>query len=162
MASSTSQAKNKTKLKKLKQFVKSIKSKVIKSKKINAESQINDKKQENPLKYSHSDSSFLITSIKPLKQARPVFSGSELESEYEEMSSDYCTLPRKKMKYRIKQKVFKKSLDAILLEARKEIIEESSSDESDDTYVACNQDNTYEELHFPGTLLHEESIYEEI
>ena len=48
------------------------------------------------------------------------------------------------MKYRIKQKVFKKSLDAILLEARKEIIEESSSDESDDTYVASNQDNTYE------------------
>ena len=120
--------------------------------------------QDYPLKSSQSDSSFLVT-LKPLKQAIPGNVGSEYESEYEEMTSDYCTLPRKKMKYRIKQRVFEKSLDAILLEARREIIEESSSDEGEDTYVDCSQDNTYEELDFDQSgRLHQndETIYEEI
>ena len=126
------QSKNITKLKKIKQFIKLLRSKVTKAK--NKDNNVQRKTDPNlpqdyPLKSSQSDSSFLVT-LKPLKQSIPGNIGSEYESEYEEMTSDYCTLPRKKMKYRIKQRVFEKSLDAILLEARREIIEESSSDES--------------------------------
>ena len=154
-----------TKLKKLKQFIKSLKSKVVKTKNKSENYQRKTNlPQDFPLQYSQSDSSFLVT-LKPLKQSRPGNIGSEYESEYEEMTSDYCTLPRKKMKYRIKQRVFEKSLDAILLEARREIIEESSSDESEDTYVDCSQDNTYEELYFDKNFRlpqNEETIYEEI
>ena len=62
------------------------------------------------------------------------------------------------MKYR--QRVFEKSLDAILLEARKEIIEESSGSEADDTYVAEAHDNLYEELDL--TYNYGDDIYEEI
>ena len=120
------QSKNITKLKKIKQFIKSLRSKVTKAK--NKNINVQNLPQDYPLKSSQSDSSFLV-SLKPLKQSIPGNVGSEHESEYEEMTSDYCTLPRKKMKYRIKQRVFEKSLDAILLEARREIIEESSSDE---------------------------------
>ena len=83
------------------------------------------------------------------------------ESEYEEMTSDFCTLPRKKMKYRIKQRlVFEKSLNAILLEAKREIIEESLGDEKDDNYVHENKDNTYEELNLSQSFV--DQIYEEI
>ena len=82
------------------------------------------------------------------------------ESEYEEMTSDFCTLPRKKMKYRMKQRVFEKSLNAILLEAKKEIIEESSGDEKDSTYVQETNDNIYEELNLSRSFV--EQIYEEI
>ena len=161
------QSNNITKLKKLKRFIQSLKSKVIKTKNKSENCQRKSKPnlpQDYPLKNSQSDSSFLVT-LKPLKQSIPGNVGSEYESEYEEMTSDYCTLPRKKMKYRIKQRVFEKSLDAILLEARREIIEESSSDESEDTYVACSQENTYEELDFEqnGRLpQNEENIYEDI
>ena len=82
------------------------------------------------------------------------------ESEYEEMSNDFCTLPRKRMKLRMKQRVFEKSLNAILLEARREIIEESSEDEQNDTYVAEAKDNIYEELNLSRSYIDE--IYEEI
>ena len=91
---------------------------------------------------------------------KPTQSSMFSESEYEEMTSDFCTLPRKKMKYRMKQRVFKKSLDAILLEAKKEIIEESSGDEKEDTYVHENIDNIYEELNLTRSFVDE--IYEEI
>ena len=161
------QSNNITKLKKLKRFIQALKYKVIKRKNQSENCQRKSKpnlSQDYPLKNSQSESNFLVA-LKPLKQARPGNIGSEYESEYEEMTSDYCTLPRKKMKYRIKQRVFEKSLDAILLEARREIIEESSSDESEDTYVDCSQDNTYEELYFEqnGRLPQdEETIYEEI
>ena len=158
---------NITKLKKLKQFIKSLKSKVIKTKNKSENCQRKSKPnlpQDYPLKNSQSYSNFLVT-LNPLKQSIPGNVGSEYESEYEEMTSDYCTLPRKKTKYRIKQRVFEKSLDAILLEARREIIEESSSDESEDTYVDFSQDNTYEELDFNQNdrlPQNEETIYEEI
>ena len=82
------------------------------------------------------------------------------ESEYEEMTSDFCTLPRKKMKYRIKQRVFEKSLNAILLEAKKEIVEENSEDEKDNTYIHESIDNIYEELNLTESFVDE--IYEEI
>ena len=91
---------------------------------------------------------------------KPTQSSMFSESEYEEMTSDFCTLPRKKMKFRMKQRVFKKSLDAILLEAQKEIIEESSGDEKEDTYVHENIDNIYEELNLTRSFVDE--IYEEI
>ena len=163
---SQKQLKGVTKLKKLKQFMKAIKSKVVKSKKkcIKDDMAVH---QDALLKYSHSDSSFRVT-LKPLKQAKSVCSGSEYESEYEEMTSDYCTLPRKKMKYRMKQKVFEKSLNAILLEARREIIEESSSsgDEGENEYVACGRENSYAELKFENNFEKipedDEGIYEEI
>ena len=64
------------------------------------------------------------------------------------------------MKYRIKQRVFEKSLNAILLEAKKEIIEESSEDEKDNTYVHESIDNIYEELNLSKSFV--EDIYEEI
>ena len=64
------------------------------------------------------------------------------------------------MKYRIKQRVFEKSLNAILLEAKKEIIEESSEDEKDNTYVPESIDNIYEELNISRSFV--EDIYEEI
>ena len=64
------------------------------------------------------------------------------------------------MKYRIKQRVFEKSLNAILLEAKKEIIEESSEDEKDNTYVHESIDNIYEELNISRSFV--EDIYEEI
>ena len=64
------------------------------------------------------------------------------------------------MKYRIKQRVFEKSLNAILLEAKKEIIEESSEDEKDNTYVHETIDNIYEELNLSASFVDE--IYEEI
>ena len=82
------------------------------------------------------------------------------ESEYEEMTNDFCTLPKKKMKLRIKQRMFEKSLNAILLEAKREIIEESSGDEHDDTYVPEARDNIYEELNLTNSFIDE--IYEEI
>ena len=97
-----------------------------------------------------------------LKQHRPRPAASSVftESEYEEMTSDFCTLPKKKLKYRIKQRVFEKSLNAILLEARQEIIEESSGSEADDTYVAEAHDNLYEELDL--SYNYGDEIYEEI
>ena len=150
------QSSNITKLKKLKRFIQSLKSKVVKTKNKSENCQRKSKPnlpQDYPLKNSQSDSSFLVT-LKPLKQSIPGKVGSEYESEYEEMTSDYCTLPRKKMKYRIKQRVFEKSLDAILLEARREIIEENSSDESEDMYVDFNQNDRLPQ--------NEETIYEEI
>ena len=64
------------------------------------------------------------------------------------------------MKLRMKQRVFEKSLNAILLEARREIIEESSEDEQNDTYVAEAKDNIYEELNLSRSYIDE--IYEEI
>ena len=64
------------------------------------------------------------------------------------------------MKYRMKQRVFEKSLNAILLEAKKEIIEESSGDEKDSTYVQETNDNIYEELNLSRSFV--EQIYEEI
>ena len=64
------------------------------------------------------------------------------------------------MKYRIKQRVFEKSLNAILLEAKKEIIEESSGDEKDNTYVHESIDNIYEELNLSKSFV--DDIYEEI
>ena len=64
------------------------------------------------------------------------------------------------MKYRMKQRVFEKSLNAILLEAKKEIIEESSEDEKDSTYVQETNDNIYEELNLSRSFV--EQIYEEI
>lgn len=82
------------------------------------------------------------------------------ESEYEEMTSDFCTLPKKKMRYRMKQRVFEKSLNAILMEAKREIIEESSGDEHDDTYVHEARDNIYEELNLSQSFV--DQIYEEI
>ena len=147
--------------------MKSIKSKVTKSSKSSKIDKINQPLfKPSPLKYSRhgtSHSSFLVNvksvTLKPLKQSAP--SERSYESEYEEMSSDYCTLPRKKNKYRIKQSVFEKSLDAIILEARREIIEESSSDEGDNTYVSCNEENIYEELNFKENEC-EEEVYEEI
>ena len=84
---------------------------------------------------------------------KPTQSSMFSESEYEEMTSDFCTLPRKKMKYRIKQRVFEKSLNAILLEAKKEIIEESSEDEKDNTYVHESIDNIYEELNLSASFV---------
>ena len=64
------------------------------------------------------------------------------------------------MKYRMKQRMFEKSLNAILLEAKREIIEESSGDEHDDTYVPEARDNIYEELNLSRSYV--EQIYEEI
>ena len=160
--------KNIDNFKKFKLFLKSFKSKFNKNTKQVKEMKINSQNPSHPppTPYSRSGtshSSFLTKSviIKPLKQAS---SQNGYESEYEEMTSDYCTLPRKKMKYRIKQSVFEKSLDVIILEARREIIEESSSDESEDTYVACNEENIYEDLNFNNVniLEQEEDIYEEI
>ena len=103
-----------------------------------------------------------LPKVPMLKQHLPLQSQHSLftESEYEEMTSDFCTLPRKKMKYRIKQRVFEKSLNAILLEAKREIIEESSGDEKDDTYVHENKDNIYEELNLSQSFV--DQIYEEI
>ena len=46
------------------------------------------------------------------------------------------------------------------VEARQEIIEESSGSEADDTYVAEAQDNLYEELDISYSSVDE--IYEEI
>ena len=66
----------------------------------------------------------------------------------------------------MKHRVFEKSLNAILMEARQEIIEESSGDEADDTYVAEAGeageagDNLYEELDLSYSSVDE--IYEEI
>ena len=57
------------------------------------------------------------------------------------------------MKYRMKQRVFEKSLNAILLEAKKEIIEESSGDEKDSTYVQETNDNIYEELNLSRSFV---------
>ena len=104
----------------------------------------------------------LSPSFGTLKQHRPRPAASSVftESEYEEMTSDFCTLPKKKLKYRIKQRVFEKSLNAILLEARQEIIEESSGSEADDTYVAEAHDNLYEELDL--SYNYGDEIYEEI
>ena len=92
---------------------------------------------------------------------KPTQSSMFSESEYEEMTSDFCTLPRKKMKYRNKQRVFEKSLNAILLEAKKEIVEENSEDEKDNTYVHESIDNIYEELNL-NTESFGDEIYEEI
>ena len=103
---------------------------------------------------------FLATNTLKQHMPRPTATSMFSESEYEEMSSDFCTLPRKKMKYRMKHRVFEKSLNAILMEARQEIIEESSGDEADDTYVAEAQDNLYEELNLSYSSVDE--IYEEI
>ena len=64
------------------------------------------------------------------------------------------------MKYRIKQRVFEKSLNAILLGAKKEIVEENSEDEKDNTYVHESIDNIYEELNLTESLVDE--IYEDI
>lgn len=118
--------------------------------------------------FRHSASPYAVSVVSPLpkvpmlKQHFPLQSQHSLftESEYEEMTSDFCTLPRKKMKYRIKQRVFEKSLNAILLEAKREIIEESSGDEKDDTYVHENKDNIYEELNLSQSFV--DQIYEEI
>ena len=113
------------------------------------------KPEARPLTVTHLTTGTLRQHI-PRPTATSMFS----ESEYEEMSSDFCTLPRKKMKYKIKQRVFEKSLNAILLEARQEIIEESSGDEADDTYVKEAQDNLYEELDLDDSYV--DQIYEEI
>ena len=51
-------------------------------------------------------------------------------------------------------------MNAILLEAKKEIIEESSGDEKDSTYVQETNDNIYEELNLSRSFV--EQIYEEI
>ena len=118
--------------------------------------------------FRYSASTYDVSVVSPLpkvpmlKQHLPLQSQHSLftESEYEEMTSDFCTLPRKKMKYRIKQRVFEKSLNAILLEAKREIIEESSGDEKDDTYVHENKDNIYEELNLSQSFV--DQIYEEI
>ena len=118
--------------------------------------------------FRYSASPYAVSVVSPLpkvpmlKQHLPHQRPQSLftESEYEEMTSDFCTLPRKKMKYRIKQRVFEKSLNAILLEAKREIIEESSGDEKDDTYVHENKDNIYEELNLSQSFV--DQIYEEI
>ena len=180
-----------SKLKKFRQFLKTLKSKVNKTKRDSVAREalpvflptVNQSPCEtlypSPYSYTYTyfrpesrarhtplPAPFLATNT--LKQHVPRAQASSMfsESEYEEMSSDFCTLPRKKMKYRMKHRVFEKSLNAILMEARQEIIEESSGDEeaADDTYVAEavmeDQDNLYEELDLSYSSVDE--IYEEI
>ena len=182
------QTKNRvSKLKKFRQFLKSLKTKVNKTKREPASLPVFlPTVNQSPESFYPSPYSYTYTYFRPetrprhtplpapflptntLKQhvPRPAASSMFSESEYEEMSSDFCTLPRKKMKYRMKHRVFEKSLNAILMEARQEIIEESSGDEADDTYVAEAGeageagDNLYEELDLSYSSVDE--IYEEI
>ena len=153
---------------KFKLLIKSIKYKIIKNRK--HQKDINENSFQNNLKPSTittsriktQSSSYILTSVN-LKQLKPKNTQNGSESEYEEMSSDFCTLPRKKMKYRVKQKSFDKSLDAIILEAKREIIGETSSDEDEEDYVACNEENIYEEIIFNNSKIKEidEELYEE-
>ena len=161
-----------SKLKKFRQFLKSLKPRANKTKRppvaVSVPVFLPSVPSPFPSAYSYTYTYFrpeprplLAPGMGTLRQHKPRPAASLFsESEYEEMSSDFCTLPRKKMKYRIKQRVFQKSLGAILLEARKEIIEESSGDEADDTYVAKAQDNLYEELDL--SYNYGDEIYEEI
>ena len=173
-----------SKLKKFRQFLKNLKSKVNKTKRDSVPVSlpvflptVNQSPCESfyPSPYSYTytyfrpesrphhtplPAPFLATNTLKQHIPRPTATSMFSESEYEEMSSDFCTLPRKKMKYRMKHRVFEKSLNASLMEARQEIIEESSGDEADDTYVAEAQDNLYEELDLSYSSVDE--IYEEI
>ena len=179
-----------SKLKKFRQFLKTLKSKVNKTKRDSIPAPlpvflptVNESPCESlyPSPYSYTytyfrpesrprhtplPAPFLATNTLKQHKPKPTASSMFSESEYEEMSSDFCTLPRKKMKYRMKHRVFEKSLNAILMEARQEIIEESSGDEADDTYVAEAGeageagDNLYEELDLSYSSVDE--IYEEI
>ena len=87
------------------------------------------------------------------------------------MSTDFCTLPRKKLRHRIlsqKQRVLERSLQAVLLEARRELVQESEAEEeqNNNTYVAFHEvDNIYEELNFSTCAVKGEdefTLYEEI
>ena len=72
------------------------------------------------------------------------------------MTSNLGTLPRRE------HSSSEKSLDNILYEARKDIIE---TDVNEDVYVTASQENIYEELYFceNDTILEKkENIYEEI
>ena len=78
------------------------------------------------------------------------------ESSYEDMTSNLGTLPRRE------HSSSEKSLDNILYEARKDIIE---TDVNEDVYVTASQENIYEELYFceNATILEKkENMYEEI
>ena len=66
----------------------------------------------------------------------------------------------KNMNYSKKKRVFEKSLNEIRLGAKKEIVEENSEDEKDNTYVHESIDNIYEELNLTESFVDE--IYEEI
>lgn len=64
---------------------------------------------------------------------------------------------------KMKQRMFEKSLKAVLLKAKQEIVEESSGDEHDDTYVPVHWslDNTYEELKLINSFC-DVTVYEEV
>ena len=179
-----------SKLKKFRLFIKSIKSKVHKNKRERSSREPRSLPQflptvthsppsnyQYPNPYSYTYTSFRSSMVHPYHRQYPAscigvapaaplikqhvpHNSMFTESEYEEMTNDFCTLPKKKMKLRIKQRMFEKSLNAILLEAKREIIEESSGDEHDDTYVPEARDNIYEELNLTNSFIDE--IYEEI
>ena len=124
---SPSKKREKTRLKVLRHVFRSFKTKCIKMKN-------NGKNQKSKM------NAFISNTLK-----RRAKTCKTREAGYEVMTSNFGTLPKSSLPYNKDQSMSERSLDNIIDEAKKEIIECS---ENEDVYVTASKENIYEEVNF--------------